>query len=135
MFDNVLEIAIWAGSALLTLLLIGLFLAKLYRRASKEVAFVRTGVGGESVVMNGGALVLPVFHETMPVNMNTVRLAVDARQHPTGAVDHVVDDVARRPPLAGRLGVPPLGRDLPEQRREAPGERAVAVGGFAHGHQ
>ena len=71
MFDNLLEIGIWAGAALLTLLLIGLFLAKLYRRASKEVSFVRTGVGGESVVMNGGALVLPVFHETMPVNMNT----------------------------------------------------------------
>ena len=29
--------------------------------------------------MNGGALVLPVFHETMPVNMNTVRLAVERR--------------------------------------------------------
>jgi uncharacterized membrane protein YqiK len=28
-------------------------------------------------VMNGGALVLPVLHETMPVNMNTVRLAVE----------------------------------------------------------
>jgi uncharacterized membrane protein YqiK len=79
MFDNVLEIGIWAGAALLALLLIGLFLAKLYRRASKEVAFVRTGVGGESVVMNGGALVLPVFHETMPVNMNTVRLAVERK--------------------------------------------------------
>jgi len=27
--------------------------------------------------MNGGAMVLPVLHETMPVNMNTVRLAVE----------------------------------------------------------
>ena len=40
---------------------------------------MRTGVGGEKVVMNGGALVLPVFHETMPVNMNTVVLAVVRR--------------------------------------------------------
>src|SRR6187551_317290 len=80
MFEgNLLDIGIWAGAGFLTLLLIGLFLAKLYRRASKEVAFVRTGVGGESVVMNGGALVLPVFHETMPVNMNTVRLAVERK--------------------------------------------------------
>lgn len=80
MFDNnMMDIAIWAGSALLALLIIFFFLAKLYRRASKEVAFVRTGVGGESVVMNGGALVLPVFHETMPVNMNTVRLAVERK--------------------------------------------------------
>ena len=79
MFDNVIDIGIWAGAGFLTLLIIGLFLAKLYRRASKEVSFVRTGVGGESVVMNGGALVLPVFHETMPVNMNTVRLAVERK--------------------------------------------------------
>jgi uncharacterized membrane protein YqiK len=64
---------------LLALLFIFFFLAKLYRRASKEVGFVRTGVGGEKVVMDGGALVLPVFHETMPVNMNTVRLAVERK--------------------------------------------------------
>jgi hypothetical protein len=50
------------------------------RRASKETAFVRTGVGsGEKVVMNGGALVFPVFHETMPVNMNTLVLPVVRR--------------------------------------------------------
>ncbi|WP_419145058.1 flotillin family protein [Novosphingobium mangrovi (ex Hu et al. 2023)] len=58
---------------------IGIVMARLYKRASKEIAFVRTGVGGERVVMNGGALVLPVFHETMPVNMNTVRLAVERK--------------------------------------------------------
>ncbi|WP_422723182.1 flotillin family protein [Erythrobacter alti] len=56
-----------------------MFLIKLYRRASKEIAFVRTGVGGEKVVMNGGALVFPIFHETMPVNMNTLVLAVVRR--------------------------------------------------------
>lgn len=63
----------------LTLLVLGFILARLYRRASKEIAFVRTGFGGEKVVMNGGAIVLPVFHETMPVNMNTVRLAVERK--------------------------------------------------------
>lgn len=72
-------IAIWVGMIFAAFLLIGFALARLYRRASKEVGFVRTGVGGEKVVMNGGALVLPVFHETMPVNMNTVRLAVGRR--------------------------------------------------------
>jgi len=65
--------------AVATLLILGLILARLYKRASKEIAFVRTGFGGEKVVMNGGALVLPVFHETMPVNMNTVRLAVERK--------------------------------------------------------
>jgi uncharacterized membrane protein YqiK len=62
------------------LLTIGIVIARLYKRSTKEIAFVRTGFGGEKVVMNGGALVLPVLHETMPVNMNTVRLAVE-RKH------------------------------------------------------
>ncbi|WP_369026337.1 flotillin family protein [Qipengyuania sp. RANM35] len=77
--QNLIDWGIIAGSVVVGILIIGLFLAKLYRRASKEVAFVRTGVGGEKVVMNGGALVLPVFHETMPVNMNTLVLPVVRR--------------------------------------------------------
>src|SRR5215470_11126194 len=48
----------------------------LYLRSSKERAFVRTGLGGQKVVMNGGALVLPIVHEVIPVNMNTLRLEV-----------------------------------------------------------
>ena len=69
-----LNLAIYAGIVLATLLVLGLIVTRLYRRASKEIGFVRTGFGGEKVVINGGALVLPVLHETMPVNLNTVRL-------------------------------------------------------------
>jgi uncharacterized membrane protein YqiK len=53
-----------------------LILARLYRRSSKERAFVRTGLGGQKVIMDGGALVLPVFHDTILVNMNTLKLEV-----------------------------------------------------------
>ena len=67
------------GGAVVAIFAFLIFLTKLYHRASKETAFVRTGVGGEKVVMNGGALVLPVFHETMPVNMNTLVLSVIRR--------------------------------------------------------
>ncbi len=70
---------VMVGGATLLGIIIITFLLKMYRRASKEIAFVRTGVGGEKVVMNGGALVLPVFHETMPVNMNTLVLSVVRR--------------------------------------------------------
>lgn len=73
------SVLLFAGVPFLALIIIGLMMARLYKRASKEIAFVRTGFGGEKVVMNGGALVLPVLHETMPVNMNTVRLAVERR--------------------------------------------------------
>src|SRR5262245_51615330 len=55
---------------------IGLIFARLYHRASKERSFVRTGLGGQKVVKDGGAIVLPVFHEVIPVNMNTLKLEV-----------------------------------------------------------
>ena len=74
--NSLIEIAIIAGVGLVALLILGLIFARLYKRASKETSFVRTGFGGEKVVMNGGALVLPVLHETISVNMNTLRLAV-----------------------------------------------------------
>ncbi|KAB2874822.1 MAG: flotillin family protein [Bauldia sp.] len=48
----------------------------LYRRSSKDVSFVRTGLGGEKVVMGGGAFVLPIVHEVTDVSMNTLRLEV-----------------------------------------------------------
>jgi len=48
----------------------------LYLRASKERAFVRTGLGGQQVVLDGGAFVLPIVHDVIPVNMNTLRLEV-----------------------------------------------------------
>ncbi|MGB0748240.1 MAG: flotillin family protein [Magnetospiraceae bacterium] len=61
---------------LVAILAMGLVFSRLYHRASKETSFVRTGLGGQKVVMNGGALVFPVLHETIPVNMNTLRLEV-----------------------------------------------------------
>ena len=74
-----MNLAIYAGIVLATLLTLGLIVTRLYKRATKEIGFVRTGFGGEKVVINGGAMVLPVLHETMPVNMNTVRLAVERK--------------------------------------------------------
>ncbi|MGY8907653.1 MAG: flotillin family protein [Pseudomonadales bacterium] len=48
----------------------------LYRRSSKEVSFVRTGLGGEKVVLNGGAFVLPIIHNITTVGMRTLRIEV-----------------------------------------------------------
>lgn len=70
-------ILIVAGSVVLGLFTMGLIFAKLYSRATKEVSFVRTGLGGEKVVKDGGALVLPVLHDTIPVVMNTLRIEVE----------------------------------------------------------
>ena len=75
--DNILNIAIYAGSILVAVLAMGLVFSRLYKRASKEISFVRTGFGGQKVVLNGGALVFPILHELIPVNMNTLRLPVN----------------------------------------------------------
>ncbi|MDM1271790.1 flotillin family protein [Acinetobacter indicus] len=73
---NMYNVLIIAGIIFLALFVIGLILARLYRRSSKEISFVRTGFGGEHVILGGGAIVLPVLHEIIPVNMNTLRLEV-----------------------------------------------------------
>ncbi len=71
------------GSFLLGLIVVAIIIAIavwllhwLYLRSSKERAFVRTGLGGQSVVLDGGAFVLPIVHDVIPVNMNTLRLEV-----------------------------------------------------------
>ena len=76
MYDQLISTLILAAIIIIAIFVIGMIIARLYRRASKEVSFVRTGFGGQRVIMNGGALVLPVLHETIPVNMNTLRLEV-----------------------------------------------------------
>jgi len=48
----------------------------LYRRSSKEVSFVRTGMFGEKVVISGGAFVLPIIHNITQVGMRTLSLTI-----------------------------------------------------------
>ncbi|MFP4164629.1 MAG: flotillin family protein [Chitinispirillaceae bacterium] len=79
MTPNLFIIIVVSAILLIALIVIGTILAKMYRRASKEISFVRTGFGGQKVIMNGGALVLPVLHEIIRVNMNTLRLVVCRR--------------------------------------------------------
>lgn len=74
--DNLIGIGGIAVILLLVLVTIGVIFARLYKRATKEIAFVRTGLGGQKVIMDGGAIVLPVFHERVLVNMNTLKLEV-----------------------------------------------------------
>lgn len=64
------------AAAIVFLILIGLVLGRLYRRATREVSLVRTGAGGKKVIMDGGVLVVPLLHEVSPVNMKTLRLEV-----------------------------------------------------------
>lgn len=76
LYDTIFSVGIMVVIVIIALLVIGYIFAKLYKRASKEVSYVRTGLGGQKVIMNGGAVLLPIVHEVIPVNMNTLRLEV-----------------------------------------------------------
>jgi len=70
------EVILWLIVVAIVVVIVVWLMNWLYLRSSKERAFVRTGLGGQKVVMNGGAFVLPIVHEVVPVNMNTLRLEV-----------------------------------------------------------
>ena len=70
------SLILWLIVAIVVIAVAVYLLHWLYHRSTKEVAFVRTGLGGEKVVINGGALVLPIVHEVTPVNLNVVRIPV-----------------------------------------------------------
>lgn len=76
LMQDFIPILVLIAIVLALFLVVGLVFARLYRRSSKELAFVRTGLGGSKVMLDGGALVLPVFHEIVPVNLKTLKLVV-----------------------------------------------------------
>jgi uncharacterized membrane protein YqiK len=70
------QVILWLIIAAIFVVIAVYLLRWLYRRSTKEIALVRTGFGGEKVVINGGAFVIPVLHEITPVNMNVIRVEV-----------------------------------------------------------
>lgn len=66
----------WIIFALLVLAALIVLAAVFYVRATNEVSFVRTGIGGRRVVIDGGSLAIPYFHEISRVNMQTIRMDV-----------------------------------------------------------
>ena len=67
---------LWVIIAAIVIAIAVTILRWLYRRSTKETAFVRNGFLGEKVVVNGGAFVIPVLHEITPVTMNVLRIEV-----------------------------------------------------------
>jgi uncharacterized membrane protein YqiK len=72
-------------SLIIAIAIVGVFvltlaMTRLYKRASNETAFVRTGMGGQKVVLSGGAIVLPIFQEYTPINMRPMKIVVDRRE-------------------------------------------------------
>ncbi|HEU0146164.1 MAG TPA: flotillin family protein, partial [Bradyrhizobium sp.] len=72
MFDLILP----ASIGVVLFVVLGIVFAVLYNRSTRDEAFVRTGLGGKKVVLDGGAVVLPIFQSIARVNLKTLRLRV-----------------------------------------------------------
>lgn len=67
------------GAVLLLGVAIMTVITRLYRRASANMAFVRTGMGGAKKIKDGGCVVIPVVHQVIPVSLETMRLNVERK--------------------------------------------------------
>ncbi len=62
--------------AIILLIVLIVILNKYYRKASREVALVRTGAGGQRVIIEGGFIAFPFLHKVAEVNMKTSKLEI-----------------------------------------------------------
>ncbi len=82
--------AFFIALALLALAAFVLF----FRRADKKTSFVRTGMGGEKVVMDSGTMVLPLFHNYIKVNMQTIEIPIKrTKENALITADHLRVDI------------------------------------------
>ncbi len=67
------------------------FLSRFYRKSSRDSAIIRTGFGGQSIVLSGGCLALPFLHKVDEINMRTMRIEVSR----AGAKSLITEDRMR----------------------------------------
>ena len=74
--DGMTSLAVFVGIGLFSIIILGIVFSRLYRKTTKELTFVRTGFGGEKVVVDGGALILPILHDYIDINMQSMKVTV-----------------------------------------------------------
>lgn len=67
--------AVFAG--VFVLVATTLVMSRFYRRCGADEALVRTGSGGNKVVIGGGILVYPILHQLLRVSLRSVKLSVE----------------------------------------------------------
>ncbi|CAA6825757.1 MAG: Inner membrane protein YqiK [uncultured Sulfurovum sp.] len=73
---NGLGIYAYALGVVLLVLILGIMFVRLYKKTTKEKAFIRTGLGGAKVILDGGSIILPMVHDQTIINLNTLKLVV-----------------------------------------------------------
>ena len=70
---------ILVGFGVFLLIVAGIMITitRLYLKAAADQAFVRTGMGGQKPIIDGGAIVVPFLHEVIMVSLKTISLKVD----------------------------------------------------------
>src|SRR5579872_2101468 len=70
---------IGGGVLVLILFLVSMMslVSRCYRRCGADEALVKTGSGGNKVVIGGGVLVFPVIHQLLRVSLRSVKLNVE----------------------------------------------------------
>ena len=63
-------------AAIVVIAIVVVFLNRFYRKSTRDTALVRTGFGGQRVVISGGCLALPFLHKVDEINMRTIRVEV-----------------------------------------------------------
>jgi uncharacterized membrane protein YqiK len=124
----------WLVAAIVAIAIIAYIFYLFYRRSTKETAFVRTGLGGQKVVINGGAFVVPIFHDVTPVYMRTHRLVVQCiRDHAVISKDRMRVDVSAEfyvRVLPTKDGVSAAAQTLGRRSMETEGLRELVEGRF-----
>ena len=75
-FSASLGLSLLGVSLIVLLILISKLTSNYYKRPPKGMSLVRTGLGGQKVIVDKSEWVLPVLHDVTPVNMNTVRIEI-----------------------------------------------------------
>jgi uncharacterized membrane protein YqiK len=79
MMANGSVVVIAGGIAIFVLFMVSMMtlISRCYRRCGADEALVRTGSGGNKVVIGGGVLVFPVIHQLLRVSLRSVKLLVE----------------------------------------------------------
>ena len=76
----------------LAILLVGIwFFQRYFAKATRDIALVRTGFGGQKVIIDGGCFALPILHQIQKVSMGAVTLRIERK----GTASLLTDDRLR----------------------------------------